>query len=574
MTSAGISNHRGLPLTGEAAGRTNQILKLGLVQTTLGGATGVLLALALPPWNLAWTPWVAFLPLLLALWQRPSPDPSPSLSRERRGWLSRVKRALLCPTRWPLAGWSCGILFFLVSLHWITTVTVAGWLALALYLAIYPAAWASYVQISSPWRTEGDRAFLYSRANLLAAAKVATAWVALEYLRGILFTGFGWNSVGVMLHGNLPLVQIAEWTGVGGLSFMVVVCNVILLATLWRFVLEIRRGKIRAHFDFTLTLLGVVGVFLFGVDQLKKPSTGVDLKVAAIQTNIPLTMRRDQDAIPELLRIHEELTDLAAATEPDLIIWPEAAIPGGILIHWDTRAFVEHCASLGNFALMHGTLDAEGEREYNAVALLPRDRSPWQIHHKIHLVPFGEYIPFRKSFPLFAWIAGDLVPGDFFAGTSRTLLDLKEPAVLIGPLICFEDTLDDLVRRFARDGARLLVNVTNDAWFLESAGSHQHFVNARLRAVENRLPIVRAANTGVTAVIDPWGREKRLQKEDGSTFLRGYLTETIQVPVDREESTFFTQHGPLFSQGALAIFLLSCVIRSIRHNNMELKGQP
>ncbi|MFQ3577681.1 MAG: apolipoprotein N-acyltransferase [Verrucomicrobiia bacterium] len=355
---------------------------------------------------------------------------------------------------------------------------------------------------------------------------------------------------------------------VGGISFMVVGCNVILLATFWRFVLEIRRGKIRAHFDFTVTLLGLVGVFLFGADRLRREPAGVELKVAAIQTNIPLAMRRDPEAIPELLRIHEELTDLAAATGPDLIIWPEAAIPGGILIHWDTRAFIEHCASLGDFALMHGTLDAEGEKEYNAVALLPRDRSPWQIHHKIHLVPFGEYIPFRNSFPLFAWVAGDLVPGDFHAGTSWTLLDLKESGILIGPLICFEDTLDDLVRRFALAGAHLLVNVTNDAWFLESSGSHQHFVNARLRAIETRLPMVRAANTGVTAVIDPWGREKRLQKADGSTFLRGYLTETIQVPVGSPETTFFTRHGPVFSQGALGLFLMFSVVNTLRHKSM------
>jgi len=154
----------------------------------------------------------------------------------------------------------------------------------------------------------------------------------------------------------------------------------------------------------------------------------------------------------------------------------------------------------------------------------------------------------RHSFPLFAAIASTWVPGDFTAGTKHTVFDLTNGNVHVAPLICFEDTVGDLVRRFVVDGANLLVDVTNDGWFLHSPGSRQHLANAIFRCVENRRPMVRAANTGVTCFVNEFGRVTQvLQDDTGNTFTEGVLTGSVDVRGDRR-LTFYAQHGELFAK--------------------------
>ena len=171
----------------------------------------------------------------------------------------------------------------------------------------------------------------------------------------------------------------------------------------------------------------------------------------------------------------------------------------------------------------------------------------------MHLVPFGEYIPMRESFPLFAKLAGDLVRGDFHPGTEYDMMQTQDPAVKIGALICFEDTLGDLTRHFTLKGAQLLVNITNDGWFLKSVASEQHVANAVFRAVENRRPLVRCANTGVTCFIDDKGRViSSLRSRKGDSFIEGFLTREVDVPVDAP-LTFYTRYGEWLSYGCLAL---------------------
>src|SRR5206468_3856417 len=145
--------------------------------------------------------------------------------------------------------------------------------------------------------------------------------------------------------------------------------------------------------------------------------------------------------------------------------------------------------------LLLGSLDFEPGRDYNAAILVSNGGERMQVYRKIHLVPFGEYIPLRHSFPLFATIAGTWVPGDFTRGTDFTIFGLTDQGARVAPLICFEDTVGDLVRRFVINGANLLVDITNDGWFLHSSGSKQHLANAIFRCIETRRPMVRAANT-------------------------------------------------------------------------------
>jgi apolipoprotein N-acyltransferase len=187
-----------------------------------------------------------------------------------------------------------------------------------------------------------------------------------------------------------------------------------------------------------------------------------------------------------------------------------------------------------------------------------------QVYHKVHLVPFGEYIPLRQAFPLFAAVAGRWVPGDFDTGQDYTVFRLTNSNAQVAPLICFEDTIGDLTRQFVRNGANLLVNVTNDGWFLQSAGSQQHLANAVFRCVETRRPMVRAANTGVTCFVNEFGRvRQRLQDEIGNTFTEGVLTGEVNVPIERE-LTFYVRHGELFPKLCACITLVAIIVGVIR----------
>jgi apolipoprotein N-acyltransferase len=187
-----------------------------------------------------------------------------------------------------------------------------------------------------------------------------------------------------------------------------------------------------------------------------------------------------------------------------------------------------------------------------------------QVYRKVHLVPFGEYVPGRNSVPLLARIVGDQVPGDFTAGSDYTVFTLTNSDVQVAPLVCFEDTIGDLVRQFVlpaetHPGANLLVDITNDGWFLDSAGSHQHLVNAIFRCVETRRPMVRAANTGVTCFINQFGRITQALKDDkGSTFTEGVLTGEIKVPTEHE-LTFYVRHGELFATACAAVTAIAAL---------------
>ncbi len=215
----------------------------------------------------------------------------------------------------------------------------------------------------------------------------------------------------------------------------------------------------------------------------------------------------------------------------------------------ESNDFVTEFSASSKTDLLLGTLDVENGKDYNAAVLISGATQEMQVYWKVHLVPFGEYVPLRRSFPLFAAVAKEWVPGDFAAGKRYTLFHLTNGNAQIAPLICFEDTIGDLTRQFVIRGANLLVNVTNDAWFLYSAGSQQHLMNAIFRCVETRRPMVRAANTGVTCFVNQFGRVTQvLRDETGSTFTEGVLTGEIKVPTERE-LTFYAQTWRVVRKG-------------------------
>jgi len=530
--------------------------------------SGLLYAGCFAPFNLTWLCWIALTPLLAAIWF--------SGAESRRRWLRNL-----------ILGYVAGLTFFWTAFSWLTTVTVLGWFVLELYMAIYIALWAWFCGLLRPQATraksgetkwdqmlaEARRTAVPQRSpwtrstnNLLLALLLAAAWTTQEWLRGWVFSGFGWNGLGVALHANWPLVQIAEFTGVAGLSFMVAFANVILVTTARRLILEARTHTTRPHFDLTLTLAAIVGVLTFGLRTAQISPPAKSFRVAAVQSNIPQNQKFDPQFTRKIFDQFGRLSEIAMRSNPppDLLIWPESSMPGPVLLDPASYRFVMDLAASGESDLLLGTIDEENGDVYNAALLVSDGGERVQVYRKLHLVPFGEYVPGRHTVPLLARIVGDQVPGDFKPGKEHTMFTLTNSDVQVAPLICFEDTIGELVRRFVlpaetNPGGNLLVDITNDGWFQHSAGSHQHLANAIFRCVETRRPMVRAANTGVTCFIDEFGRVTQvLRDETGSTFGEGVLTGQVKVPTEHE-LTFYTRHGELFAKFCALVTVIAIV---------------
>jgi apolipoprotein N-acyltransferase len=506
---------------------------------------GLLCTACFPPFDQSWLCWIALTPLIAAVWF--------SGRNSRRRWLRNLA-----------LGYVAGVVFFTAAFSWFGSLGVLYenfWLRglsllLSVYLGLNFAFWSWFIGLVAP------RDFLSSWRNLLTAFLAAAAWVAHEWVRGWLFSGFGWNGLGVALHGNWLLTQIAEFSGVTGLSFVIAFANVIAVTTPLRLFREAQTRQVKPHFDFTLTLAGIVGLLAFGFYSAQNRPPAKAFRVAAVQADIPQHVKFDSQFSAQIFERFARLSELAlrSSPPPDLLVWPETSLPDPVRDpNTESSEFVTRFAASSKTDVLLGTLDADDGRDYNAALLLSGTTQQMQIYRKVHLVPFGEYIPLRRSFPLFAAVASRWVPGDFDAGRDHTVFRLTNSDIRVAPLICFEDTIGDLVRQFVLKGANLLVDVTNDAWFLHSAGSRQHLANAIFRCVETRRPMVRAANTGVTCFVNEFGRVTQiLQNETGSTFTEGVLTGEIKVPTGGE-LTFYARHGELFAKLCAGITLIAII---------------
>ncbi|MEP6602795.1 MAG: apolipoprotein N-acyltransferase [Spartobacteria bacterium] len=535
--------------------------------------SGLLYAGCFPPFDQAWLGWIALTPLIAAIWF--------SGGNSKRRWLRNL-----------LLGYVTGLVFFWTVLSWLTTVTAPGWFLLQFYMGSYLALWGWFCGLMRPRETSTEIApnkweqmlardgkapsaptpvWLRSTSNLGVAFLLAVGWVAQEWLRSWMLTGWGWNGLGVALHKNWLIIQIAEYTGVIGLSFVLAFANTIVVTTTRRIILEARVRPMRPHWDLNFTVLGLMALLVFGWRVAHTPRTTRVLRVAAVQADIPRAEKFNRQFTQ---RIFDEFTDLSenalrSQAPPELLVWPESSMPGPVLSDEITNRFVMEFSAATKADLLLGTLDQDGDRVYNAAILVSDGGQKTQLYRKLHLVPFGEYIPLRHAVPLFAQLVGDQVPGDFDVGKDYTVFRLTNTEVVVAPLICFEDTIGELNRRFVlpsngNPGANLLVNVTNDGWFLRSAQSHQHLANAIFRCVETRRPMIRSANTGVTCFVNELGRVTQILQDDtGSTFTQGTLTGEVNVPVDRQ-LTFYVRHGELFAKVCAGLTTLVIVVRFLR----------
>ncbi|MDD2680101.1 MAG: apolipoprotein N-acyltransferase [Candidatus Omnitrophica bacterium] len=436
-----------------------------------------------------------------------------------------------------------GIFFWAGAIYWLVNVTLTGTILLVLYLALYFALFGLVIR---PYTR-------HSRLSILLF--IPSAWVLLEYCRSHLLTGFPWALLGYSQYLNLPLIQIADITGIWGVSFLVMLANVAIVEIIWSLKTGLwRRLKMTL---VTLTLLFSL-ILAYGYLRLAsvKPiaATQRALRISVIQGNIPQALKWEISAREFVMNRYFNLTAAALKDTPDLIIWPEASLP--VVLEEEPAYY----GMLANYVkttarpLVFGAVTKRAGLYYNSALLLSKDGALLERYDKLHLVPFGEYIPFRNVFSFLETIAPI---GDIARGKKYTLFNLRHQDLNIprqfGVLICFEDIFPELARGFVNRGADFLVNITNDAWFGKTSEAYQHLAASVFRAVENRVTLVRAANTGVSGFIDPQGRVVFLVgREANPLFTSGYKSRDIFI---RRQPSFYKRHGD-FLVTACLLFLL------------------
>ncbi|PIE33399.1 apolipoprotein N-acyltransferase [candidate division KSB3 bacterium] len=445
-------------------------------------------------------------------------------------------------------GWMTGVVYCLGTLYWITITMVRYgglpfWLSvitlfiLAIYLALYVGIFTLLLRFLQR----------YTTIPLLLSAPIL--WVGLEYLRSFFVLGFPWNSLGYSQYLTPYVTQIADITGVYGVSFLIVLVNAGLYTILLSnsSMLMKRRTAI-----VTCCCVGIcVGYGVWRLSSSDIDQAAETTRAAVVQGNIDQGIKWDTEHRQKIFETYMRLSKETLNESPDMIIWPETAVP--LAFNYDPSfrsRMVEFVRGLNTFILFGG-LDflkvPSAPRQYNsmnsAFLLSPKGELVGK-YDKIHLVPFGEYVPFQ---PLLSFVEqittaiGRVVPGD----THVVLPYQKAP---ISAVICFEAIFPNLVRKFVDRGAKLLVIITNDAWFGRSSASYQHFAMVTFRAIENRVAIARAANTGISGFIDPYGRI--LQQSD--LFIEKTLIQTLPF---RTTTTVYTRYGDIFARFCLMFSL-------------------
>ena len=481
-------------------------------------AAGALaLALAFPGTDLAGAAWVALAPVIVqALMRRP--------------------RAALG------LGWLGGFLFFLFLLRWLNftfrVYSAIPWPLVWLPTALLAGYCGLYVGLFA-----GALSWIAARRSSLAAIAVAPfVWVTLEWVRGWLMGGFPWGTLGYSQYRQLPVIQIAELGGVYAVSFVVIAVNAALAAAA---VVGLRRSVA----GLGVAALLVTATLAFGHARLRESGTPAETaSIALIQPSIPQPLKWDPNFAASTLANYFDLTMEAGQSRPDLVVWPETATPTVLREDLVLQAALRQVSRQLGAGLLIGSIDAErtSPPRYRNSAVLLDERGIVNRYDKIQLVPFGEYVPLSGVIGFvrgWAEFIADLEPG------SRSVVFSGPPAPF-GTVICYEGIFPALVRRFVRDGARFMVNMTNDGWFGRTAGPLQHLAMYPLRAVEHRVSVVRAANTGVSAVIAPSGAIVRSLP----LYVRGTLVE--RVPLRRVE-TLYTRFGDWLPYLSLAVTVLA-----------------
>ncbi len=437
-----------------------------------------------------------------------------------------------------ILGFLTGVISFLGILYWIIVAVhrygnvpliPSGVILLLLvaYLSLFVGAFTCLTR------------FIQIRSGFETVLFAPVLWVALEYLRSFLLTGFPWANLGYSQYLNLPFIQMADITGPYGPSFIVLLVNATLFKVLHQWS---KRTFLLKEVIITVAIL--LGFLTYGYLKMEAVDRQMiqnpPLKIGLVQGNIDQSVKWDESFQKETLKIYEKLSFKVAEEKPDLIIWPETAAPFFFQDAKEYQSLILDIPKKTNSFLLFGTPSYKVQKgkvnHYNSAYLVSPSEELVGKYDKIHLVPFGEFIPMQDLL-FFIGSVGEGI-GDFKSG--REIFNFELPQGKFGVLICFEIIFPDLCRRFVKRGANFLVTITNDAWFGRTSAPYQHFSMAAFRAVENRVFVARAANTGITGFIDPKGKIVK----QGRIFTDEAMNGTIGLS---NQKTFYTLYGDIFA---------------------------
>jgi len=439
-----------------------------------------------------------------------------------------------------LSGWLTGLLYFAGTLYWIVPTLGKGglswivslfvFLLLISYLACYLGLFAALLKYV-PLGEQNSGLFI-----------APVFWVVLEWAKGHFLTGFPWASLAYSQTGFLSMIQIADFGSIYVVGFVMMFCNRALYLSF--------RGLFCSGlggFDWKpLVLAGLVFFmsFFYGSFRLSEPiKTKEEMTLAVIQGNIAQDKKWDRNFKKETLEIYQRLSEevfQGGGEKPNLILWPEAVLPfifGTEAVH--ETALRDFSRDMDVHLLLGAPSMAMGERETvslrNSAYLISPHSQHMVQYDKMHLVPFGEYVPFPDLFFFIKkWVQG---VADFSPGVEAVVFEVDQAR--IGTAICFELIFPELVRRFVQNGATLMTTITNDAWFGDTSAPDQHFSMMIFRAIEHRISFARAANTGISGFVDTRGRVIF----ETPLFNEASATATLAL---RAETTLYTRFGDFF----------------------------
>ncbi|MDA8214518.1 MAG: apolipoprotein N-acyltransferase [Nitrospiraceae bacterium] len=508
--------------------------------------SGLLLSLSFPKIDIFPLAWVALIPLLVFLY-----------GKDRK---SAFK-----------AGFFFGIVYFFGTTYWIyhsinkygsipLVPSLLIVLLLCLYLSLYPALfsllYSSYIK----------------KTDLPVMFVAPVFWTVLEFARSYALTGFPWSSLAYSQYKFLAFIQVADVTGAYGISFLLVAINGAFADAL---LLKRRRAE-RPLYSLIPTISGFVllpvillATFSYGLYKLHQKRDGANIRAAIVQGNIEQDKKWAPSYQSAVISAYQELSIAAANEQPNIIVWPETSVPfffGKDKELTDNLLYFQK--QLNSYMLFGSVLAKEQKTDdrkqntdtkkrqrteigyTNSALLLDKNGNVSYIYDKIHLVPFGEYVPLRSLLFFIDKLVvgvGDYVPGDSY-------IKAVTPFGSFGTLICYEIIFPGLVRKFYVRGGDFIITITNDAWFGKTHGPYQHFSMAVFRAIENRKPVIRAANTGISGFIDSSGRILSTTP----LFKRTFLVKDIKT--DRT-LTPYTKYGDIFSYLCIVCSVLLLIKR-------------
>ena len=507
--------------------------------------SGLLLSLAYPTFNLGFLAFFCIVPFLLSLY-----------GRDGKGGF--------------FYGLSFGLPYFFVTQYWIYhsinqyggvpfVVSITVVMGLCLYESLYTGLFGLIVSTMT------------SKRPVLLTAFAPFLWVGLEFLRGRLFTGFPWSLLGYTQEGFSTLVQVADITGIYGVSFLVILVNTALTDLVITHFMK-KTDRRTALLSFTMVMLLFALSVAYGTQRIKEikriTSSSRHIRVAIVQGNIDQSVKWDRRYQKEVIQRYFSLTKSSLREKPQLIVWPETALPFypdlDKKLSKRLKSFIKEIDTplLTGAILVRDRRVVKNRLYYsltNSALLYDEDGNLLYVYDKIHLVPFGEYVPLKDLLFFINRLVEGI--GDYKAGTSYKGAQLKWGA--FSTIICYEAIFPGLVRKLVDASADLLINITNDAWFGKTTGPYQHFSISRFRAIENRVTLVRAANTGISGFIDAKGDViKKL-----GLFRTGYIVANIPVV---EIESFYKKYGDFFSY--LCLLYIALALIKIRHKRGGIRS--